>query len=65
QQEEVYERRILIDDMQQARKYDLIEKQKQAKEREILFVQQEQIQSQLELEKQDAAKFEDKNHKRQ
>jgi hypothetical protein len=35
QQKENYERqRILIDDIEQARKYDLIEKQKQAKERE-------------------------------
>jgi len=56
QQQEIYERqRTLIHDMEQARKYDLIEKQKLAKEREekkkISIVQQ---QSQLELEKQDA-----------
>jgi hypothetical protein len=35
QQQETYERqRALIDDMEQARKYNLIEKQKQAKEKE-------------------------------
>ncbi len=59
QQQEIYERqRTLIHDMEQARKYDLIEKQKLAKEREekkkISIVQQERTQSQLELEKQDA-----------
>ncbi len=35
QQQETYQRqRALISDMEQARKYDLIEKQKQAKEQE-------------------------------
>lgn len=35
QQQETYERRkALIEDMEQARKYDLMEKQKQARERE-------------------------------
>jgi hypothetical protein len=34
-QEEIYQRQqTLIDDMEQARKYNLIEKQKQAKEKE-------------------------------
>ncbi|CAF4668691.1 unnamed protein product [Rotaria sp. Silwood1] len=67
QKQEIYERRrALIDDMQQARKYDLIEKQKQAKEknqdssRQISIIQQERTQSRLELEKQDALEFENK-----
>ncbi|CAF1239842.1 unnamed protein product [Rotaria sordida] len=70
QQQEIYERqRILIDDMQQARKYDLIEQQKQAKEREekkqnssrqISILEQERTHSRLELEKQDTMKSEDK-----
>jgi len=60
QQEEIYEKQqILINDMEQTRKYDLIQKQKQAKEREekkplkISIVQQEQPQSKLESEKKD------------
>ncbi|CAF1091613.1 unnamed protein product [Rotaria sp. Silwood1] len=70
QQRETYERRrALIEDMEQARKYDLIEKQKQMKEREekkqdlqkqISIVQQERAQSQLDLEKQDAIEREEK-----
>ncbi|CAF3456384.1 unnamed protein product [Rotaria sp. Silwood1] len=70
QQRETYERRrALIQDMEQARKYDLIEKQKQMKEREekkqdlqkqISIVQQERAQSQLDLEKQDAIEREEK-----
>jgi hypothetical protein len=60
QQEEINEKQqTLINDMEQTRKYDLIQKQKQAKEREekkslkISIVQQERSQSKLESEKQD------------
>jgi len=60
QQEEINEKQqILINDMEQTRKYDLIQKQKQAKEREekkslkISIVEQERPQSKLESEKQD------------
>jgi hypothetical protein len=75
QQRETYERQqALIADMEQARKYDLIEKQKQAKEREekkqdlqkqISIVQQERAHSRLESEKQDAIEREDKRQMNQ
>ncbi|UJR23972.1 hypothetical protein I4U23_026939 [Adineta vaga] len=70
QQQETYEKQqALIAEMEQARKYDLIEKQKQAQEREdkkqdlkrqISIVKQERAQSRLEVEKQDAVEREDK-----
>ncbi|CAF3777102.1 unnamed protein product [Adineta steineri] len=61
QQEEIHEKqRILINDMEQARKYDLIEKQKQLKEKEISNTQQERENFRLEFEKQNIIEYEDK-----